>query len=106
MALAEEMKHLQQVTNDEGVLTIYLNTDFANQNQHRGEWKIRLKNGSKRLVEYAEKSEDKEQVKQLKRLLDEVETYIQDKQAEMQRSLVIIASADGSLWSATCFKFQ
>ncbi|MBM7634798.1 VLRF1 family aeRF1-type release factor [Geomicrobium sediminis] len=100
MSLIEELDQLQQVQDKEGTLTVYLNTDFQDQNHHRGEWKIRLKNGRKRLIEYAEKSEDADSVKKLKKRLEEVESYINDQQANMQRGLVIVTTANGDVFSA------
>ena len=96
MALAEELNEIKSKKDDLGILTIYLNTDLSEQD----EWKIRLKNGTKRLEEYAEKSGEKEGKKALKNLLREANAYIHDQQKNMQKSLVLIASADGDLWTA------
>ncbi|SDJ11540.1 VLRF1 family aeRF1-type release factor [Natribacillus halophilus] len=95
MALTEQLNRINNKTDDLGVLTIYLNTE-----SEQGEWKIRLKNGTKRLEEYAEKSDDKESKKALKKLLGEANTHIHDQQMNMQKSFVLIASADGDIWIA------
>lgn len=96
MALAEELKEIKSKQDELGILTIYLNTDLSEQD----EWKIRLKNGIKRLEEYAEKSGEKEGKKAVKYLLREANAYIYDQQKNMQKSLVLFASADGDLWTA------
>ncbi|MBB6450669.1 hypothetical protein HNR44_002659 [Geomicrobium halophilum] len=100
MVLTEDLNQLKNKQDDTGILTIYLNTDVSDQSQTRGEWKIRLKNGIKRLEEYAEKSDEKDEVKVLKKLLDQAHQHIFDQQMNMQKSFVLIASADGEIWTA------
>ncbi|WP_054636761.1 hypothetical protein [Thalassobacillus sp. C254] len=68
MALAEELLKYKEKKDDHGVLSVYLNTDFGEGTQHNGEWKIRLKNGMKRLQEYVEKSGSDEELKAFKNI--------------------------------------
>ncbi|QQK79434.1 hypothetical protein HUG20_05700 [Salicibibacter cibi] len=96
MALDQELNKIKRKKDELGILTIYLNTDLS----EHDEWKIRLKNGIKRLEEYAEKSGEKKGKKALKNLLREANAYIYDQQKNMQKSLVLIASADGDIWTA------
>lgn len=60
MALAEELRQLRKQRCEGGCLTIYLNTDQSIRNQKKGEWKIRLKNGLKKLEEYIAASNKEE----------------------------------------------
>lgn len=48
------------------VLTIYLNTDRSDPNQQKGEWRIRLKNGLKRLEQYIIATGEEDQLKDIK----------------------------------------
>src|SRR5699024_12292801 len=64
----------------------------------RFEWKIHLKNGMKELKEQVKNKDNPEELKALQNLLDKAETEIYAKQKEMQRGLILIASADGELW--------
>ncbi|QDI90915.1 hypothetical protein EPH95_06755 [Salicibibacter halophilus] len=98
MTISKEIQKIKEKKDDIGVLTIYLSTDISDQSQTRGEWKIRLKNGMNHLEDYAKNSENKEEKKALKNLLEKAHTHIYDKQKDMQKSFVIMASADGELW--------
>ncbi|SDI83770.1 VLRF1 family aeRF1-type release factor [Natribacillus halophilus] len=98
VTMAKELKRIKEKEDDIGILTIYLNTDISDQSQTRGEWQIRLKNGMNDLEDYAKKSESQEEKNALKNLLDKAETKIYDKQKDMQKSFVLMASADGQLW--------
>ncbi|WP_240375802.1 VLRF1 family aeRF1-type release factor [Bacillus piscicola] len=99
MGLHEELKNLEKVHDDTGVLTIYLNTDLGNGDQQNGEWKIRLKNGLKKLREYIEQDGTKDELKAYKKLADKANQRIYDVQTDMQKSFVFIASADGDIHS-------
>jgi hypothetical protein len=57
MTLLKELQQLKDQYCEEGVLTIFLNTDQTSNDQQKGEWKIRMKNGLKKLEEYNESSE-------------------------------------------------
>ncbi|MGY4690569.1 VLRF1 family aeRF1-type release factor [Salibacterium sp. K-3] len=95
MTLADELKTYKQQEDETGILTIYLNTDFGDGSQHGGEWKIRLKNGLKRLKEYVETSGTKEEQKAYKKLADKANQHIYDQQMNLQKGFVFMASADG-----------
>ncbi|SFM03661.1 VLRF1 family aeRF1-type release factor [Salibacterium qingdaonense] len=95
MTLADELKTYKQQEDQTGILTIYLNTDFADGSQHGGEWKIRLKNGLKHLKEYIETSGTKEEEKAYKKLADQANKEIYDQQMNLQKGFVFMASADG-----------
>ncbi|MDQ0253959.1 hypothetical protein J2S74_001332 [Evansella vedderi] len=101
MALAKELENLRNFQCSEGkcVLSVYLNTDRANQNQRKGEWKIRLKNGLKRLEEYLIASGDQKQLKVYKKLRRKVEKEIKGNQSQLMKSVVIFASEEQDLWS-------
>lgn len=94
MALLKELQELQGRTCEEGCLTMYLNTDQSSIDQQKGEWKIRLKNGLKKLEEYIEISESNN-LAIYKKLKKRVISEVHDLQAEMPKSIVLIAAADG-----------
>ncbi|MCR6105844.1 hypothetical protein HXA34_06005 [Salipaludibacillus agaradhaerens] len=101
MALTNELKYLKDLncTDNECVLSVYLNTDPANQDQQKGEWKIRLKNGLKRIQEYLEASGNEDQIKSYKRLKKKVDDEIQSNRTNLQKSVIIFASDYDDLWS-------
>ncbi|RKD71069.1 protein required for attachment to host cells [Sinobaca qinghaiensis] len=97
MSEVENIKKLSNVQDENGILSIYLNTDFTEGSQQGGEWKIRLKNGLKKLKEYAEASESKEQLKTYKKTAEKADQRIHDLQADMQKGLVLIVDSKGSI---------
>ncbi|MGJ9384956.1 VLRF1 family aeRF1-type release factor [Salipaludibacillus sp. CF4.18] len=101
MALTSELQSLKdfQCENGKCVLSVYLNTDPAHPDQQKGEWKIRLKNGLKRLDEYLEASGDKEEHKSYKKLKKKVNDEILGNRMDLQKSVVIFASDQDDLWS-------
>ncbi|SFF02136.1 VLRF1 family aeRF1-type release factor [Alteribacillus iranensis] len=96
MALPNELKSYKSQQDDMGILTIYLNTDFGDGDQHSGEWKIRLKNGLKKIEEYVEQDGTKDERKALKNLAEVANRSIYDQQSNMKKSFVFMASADES----------
>ncbi|UCZ54060.1 VLRF1 family aeRF1-type release factor [Bacillus shivajii] len=101
MALSKELEALQQFRCSEGkcVLSVYLNTDRADQDQQKGEWKIRLKNGLKKLEEYLQAAGDDNQLKSYQKMKDKVEKEIHGNQTLLQKGVVIFASEEQDLWS-------
>lgn len=101
MALARELEQLRSFRCPEGkcVLSVYLNTDRSDQDQQKGEWKIRLKNGLKKLEEYLRASGNDEQLKSYLKLKKKVEKEIHGNQSQLQKSIVIFASEEQNLWS-------
>ncbi|MBU9710342.1 VLRF1 family aeRF1-type release factor [Evansella tamaricis] len=101
MSFGSELKALKEFQCDQGkcVLTVYLNTDRANQDQQKGEWKIRLKNGLKRLEEYLIASGEEVQLQSYRKLRKMVEKEVRGNQSHLLKSVVIFASEDKSLWS-------
>ncbi|MDQ0300810.1 hypothetical protein J2S78_003278 [Salibacterium salarium] len=95
MALIEDLNDFKHQTDETGILTIYLNTDFADGSQHGGEWKIRLKNGLKKIKEYIDTSGTKEEQKAYKKLADMANQHIYDEQMNLQKSFVFMASVNG-----------
>ncbi|WP_096439607.1 VLRF1 family aeRF1-type release factor [Alteribacter populi] len=101
MSLAKELEALKEFQCPDGkcVLSVYLNTDRANQDQQKGEWKIRLKNGLKKLDEYLEVSGNATQLKNYRKLKTKVKKEILGNQVNLQKSVVIFGSEEGDLWS-------
>ncbi len=98
MSVVENIKKIKAKSDDIGILTLYLNTDASDPEQSNGEWKIHLKNGMKALKEQVKNRDNPEELKALKKLMDQAEAEIYSKQKEMQRGYILIASADGELW--------
>lgn len=73
---------------DGSVLSIYLNTNPGSE-----DWKIRLKNGLKKMEEYVAAS-NPEEVKDLTKICKKVDVAIKDRRREMTNSLVCFASAN------------
>ncbi|MBB5174671.1 VLRF1 family aeRF1-type release factor [Texcoconibacillus texcoconensis] len=101
MALTNDIERLRNIQSSEGkhVLSIYLNTDPKGRSQQNGEWKIRFKNGLKKIAEYLRASGNEQQLNQFQTLKSKVEKEIQDNQRSLQRSVVIFASEAHDLWS-------
>lgn len=101
MTLENELQHLRDFECGEAkcVLSMYLNTDPADQDQQKSEWKIRLKNGLNRIQEYLYASNDKEEIKNYKKLKKKVEDEIKQNRTELQKGVIIFASEDENLWS-------
>lgn len=70
------------------VLSIYLNTNLVNE-----EWKIRLKNGLKRMEEYHTKASP-ESVNDLKNVIDKVHVKIRDEQKDLAKSFACFATTE------------
>ncbi|WP_227938966.1 VLRF1 family aeRF1-type release factor [Alkalihalobacillus deserti] len=97
MAILKELQQLKDQYCEEGVLTIYLNTDQTSNDQQKGEWKIRLKNGLKKLEEYIESS-DRKHLSTYKKIKRKAKAEIVKLQLELPKSLVLIATANGDLF--------
>lgn len=101
MALENELQHLREFECEEEkcVLSIYLNTDPADQDQQKGEWKIRLKNGLNRIQEYLDASGDETEIKSYKKLKKKVDDEIKQNRTDLQKGVIIFASEHEDLWS-------
>ncbi|CAM3832251.1 VLRF1 family aeRF1-type release factor [Alkalicoccus chagannorensis] len=101
MTLTNELKSLKKVECPDGkcVLTVYLNTDPADMDQQKGEWKIRLKNGLNRIEEYIEASGSQDELKAYQKLKKQVDNEIKGNRPNLAKSVVIFASDHEDLWS-------
>lgn len=99
MALVNVINQLKSFEKGERkkVLTIYLNTDRSE--CQKSSWKIRLKNGLKKLNSYIQLSGTEEELKKFNKLKDKVEKTIFDSVTSLQKSVVIFASNDDKLYS-------
>ena len=93
MALSERIESLKSAYCEKGVLTIYLNTMRTN-----SEWKLRLKNGLKKLEEYIEARGNKTELKDYMKLKKQILKEIKDQQLNLQKSIVVFASVDKKIW--------
>lgn len=100
MALLEKIDLLNMVEKKkpEGILSIYLDTDRSKQEQQHSQWKVRLKNGLKKLEQYLEAQQAMEEKNHFKRLVKKVEKEIQLSQRKHQKGLILFASSDLSIW--------
>src|SRR5690554_4181193 len=101
MGLAEDLENLKQFQCSQGkcVLSVYLNTDRSEKSQQQGEWKIRLKNGLKRLEEYLIASGNENELKSYQILKEKVNKEILGNQTRLMKSVIIFASEEQNLWS-------
>ncbi|WP_096201764.1 VLRF1 family aeRF1-type release factor [Bacillus sp. FJAT-45350] len=97
MGLTNELKQLRNFECERGVLSIYLNTSQSIHNKRKSEWRIRLKNGMKKLEEYIMASGDEEELKAFKKIKGKVNNVFRDKQTQLQNSVVIFASLKDEL---------
>lgn len=98
MSLAKDIERFKQIHCDDGCLSIYLRTSLSSTDQQKGEWKIRLKNGLKKLEEYLEASENDAELKSFKRLKKLAEKNIKELSPNLPKSIVFIGSASGDLY--------
>ncbi|WPP41162.1 VLRF1 family aeRF1-type release factor [Paenibacillus hunanensis] len=104
MGFMENWKALQKYSakSAERFLTIYLNTEPTANTQP--EWKIRLKNGFKKLAEYTEAGEEKRYLDMLLDMQAKVEERIENSRTEMKKGLIIVTDSSGGLFF--CEKVQ
>ncbi|MFC0523814.1 VLRF1 family aeRF1-type release factor [Pontibacillus salicampi] len=102
MSMEKELKKLENyyVTKPDGILTMYLNTDLADPEQQGGEWKIHFKNGMNNFDHYLMESGDKDEKRNFRAIKEKLETYIQDYERNLSKSLIVFASSDGELFFA------
>ena len=98
MSVRNEIDQINKKEDVVGVLTLYLNTDASNPDLNNGEWKIHLKNEIKEMKHYADNDANDAEKKSLKKLLKKVEDRVGELQMDLQKGLMIIASADEELW--------
>lgn len=82
----------------EGILSIYLDTDRSKLEQQHSQWKVRLKNGLKKLEQYLMAQQAIEEKSNFKKLVKKVEKEIQLSQREHQKGLILFAASDFSVW--------
>lgn len=100
MSLWEKATELRFLSKEKpgGILTIYLDTDRRKPEQHRGKWKVTLKNGLKKLEQYLFVQGADEEIKHLQKLSKKVIKEIHNLQRKHQQGLVLIASHDLTVW--------
>ncbi|MDL4839914.1 VLRF1 family aeRF1-type release factor [Aquibacillus rhizosphaerae] len=100
MELEQKLKELQNIKLEKpnSVLSMYLNTNPADTEGKDGQWKIQLKNGLNSFENYLESSEDKQELKNFKKVREKIETYINEHHLDLKKSIVIFASPDESIW--------
>lgn len=94
MALSESLERLKNARCERGILTIYLNTLRT----RNSEWKLRLKNGLKKWQEYIEARGNEQELKDYIMIKNKIMKEMKDQQRNLQKSIVIIASADEQIW--------
>ncbi|WP_100407090.1 VLRF1 family aeRF1-type release factor [Bacillus solitudinis] len=94
MIEVKELQQLKEKTESKRYVTIYLNTDQSNMDQKKGEWKIRLKNGLKKLEEYIEAS-NSDELQAFKKIKKFALKEITDMQTSLPKSILFIGTTDG-----------
>ncbi len=97
MALRKTINELNEYDGNEKILTMYLNTDRAE--CQNGSWKIKLKNGLRRLEEYIVISGNDHELKQFKKLKKAVEKLLVNSSTRLQKGIVLFASNEDDLFS-------
>lgn len=100
MALVSKIQRLQRIarTKPGGILSIYLDTDRSTPEQQKGQWKVRLKNGLKKLEEYLSAQGASLEKSNFKALAKKVKKEIEACQREHQKGLILFASDDLELF--------
>ncbi|SDX99846.1 VLRF1 family aeRF1-type release factor [Salimicrobium album] len=106
MDLKKEINKLENVhlMKPEKVFTMYLNTDPADPDQQGGEWKIHLKNGLNNFEHYLQEDGDSDEKRNYWAVKEKVQNYIDENEQHFGKSVVIIASADETVWFAERFQ--
>ncbi|MCL7749121.1 VLRF1 family aeRF1-type release factor [Halalkalibacter alkaliphilus] len=97
MPLIKELRQFKNQSCNEGYLTIYLSTDQTSNDQQRGEWKIRLKNGLKKIEKYIE-ADNEATIKAYRHVKKKATEAIYAIQTELPKSIVLIASPNGDFF--------
>ncbi|MCZ2256915.1 VLRF1 family aeRF1-type release factor [Sporosarcina sp. G11-34] len=100
MSLSDEIKTLKEFyCEDRCVLSVYLNTNPGDPQQLNGGWKIHLKSGFKRILEYIDASKDEKELKAFTILKDKITNEVESNLNNLSKSVVIFAAVDPELWS-------
>lgn len=98
MHLKKEIERIQSCAPDsnEPILTIYLDT--RPDSSQKSAWQIRLKNGLKKLTEYAEAEGNQHSLSQLRQLQKEVLKEIDNQRTSVKNGWVVMASPSKQIW--------
>ena len=100
MALKEELRILNDFVSEEiSVLSVYLNTNPADPEQRNDAWKIHLKNQMRDIELDVESRNDTSEMKLFKESKKKVIKEIESKQTDLNKGVIIFASADPELWT-------
>lgn len=102
MDIHKEIKKLENIRLEkpERVFTMYLNTDPADPDQQGNKWKISLKNGLNRFESYLKNDKDKEELKNFIKIQKKVQSFMNENELNLAKSVVIFATPDDSTWFA------
>ncbi len=98
MGILQDIEQLTQMSSQEKVLSIYLNTDPTDPDQQGGKWKTTLKNGLHQLELSLKEDAQKDELKNFQKVKDEVEKYVFEHERNLKRAMVIFVAADASVW--------
>lgn len=100
MTINKELQALKAYScTDRCVLSVYLNTNPADPDTLKGAWKIHLKSGLKRIGEYLEASDDKQEIKAFDEVKKKIINEIEENAHDLRKGIVIFATANEDLWS-------
>ncbi|WP_232334352.1 VLRF1 family aeRF1-type release factor [Oceanobacillus sp. AG] len=88
------------------VFTMYLNTDRSDPNQQGGEWKIHLKNGMRNFETYLQQDDNTEELNNFKKVKKKAMDFIKENEQQLQRGIIIYATADDDVWFAKCVQMR
>lgn len=94
MIFDKDLRRLKDQSSKDGYLTIYLSTDQTSNDQQKGEWKIRLKNGLKKLEEY-NKSIGEKDLAVFNKMQNKAIKEIHKLQTELPKGIIFIVAANG-----------
>ncbi|WP_010278484.1 VLRF1 family aeRF1-type release factor [Paenibacillus senegalensis] len=98
MHLKKEIENIQSFAPNpkELILTIYLDT--RPDSSQKSAWQIRLKNGLKKLMEYAEAEGNSDRISQLRKLQQEVLKEMEGQRHSVKNGWIVIASPSKQAW--------
>ncbi|MCT2535945.1 VLRF1 family aeRF1-type release factor [Aquibacillus koreensis] len=108
MKLEGKLKELQNVELEKpnSVFSMYLNTDPADPEGQGSQWRIQLKNGLNSFENYLERSDDKEELKNFRKVRKQVDDYVNHNHMKFQKSVILFASPDQSVWFAESLQMR
>ncbi|TFB13767.1 hypothetical protein E3U55_15290 [Filobacillus milosensis] len=97
--LLNKLEHYR-VEKPNRVFTMYLNTDPADPDQQGGKWRLQLKNGLNNFESYLQEDGDSDEKRNYWAVKEKVESFIDENETSLKKSVIIFATADEDVWYA------